>query len=91
MWEIYTLYMIKEDEKLAVIYYSDRRFARLKKEGEELLKDSNYDRYEIIGMLGMFESDKKEEVLNAYKILEAYEYDDAQEWYVNGKKLCLKN
>lgn len=87
MWEIYTLYMIKEDEKVAVRYYTDRTQSTLIKYGKSLINRLGYDRYEIVIMTN---EDKKTK-LNEYKILEAYEYDDTQEWYINGKKLCLKN
>lgn len=36
MWEIYTLYMIKEGEKVAVSYYTDRSSVHLKNDGEVL-------------------------------------------------------
>lgn len=87
MWEIYTLYMINEDEKVAVSYYTDRSPAHLEKDGEELLKESNYDRYEVLGMLGMF-GKKEKEVLNDYKVLKKYEYEDAQPT-IRGMKLEL--
>lgn len=67
MWEIYSLYMIKEDEKIAVEYYSDKETSWLKEEGQYLLEDTSFDRYEILGMLGTCEK-KKQEVLKGYKI-----------------------
>lgn len=68
MWEIYTLYMINEDEKVAVKYYSDRKTGWLEKEAQDLLEDTSFDRYEILGLLGMY-GKKAQEVLNGYKIL----------------------
>ncbi|QYG30039.1 hypothetical protein K0O13_07985 [Mammaliicoccus sciuri] len=86
MWEIYTLYMINEDEKVAVRYYTSRNQSALTKNGKHLINRLGYDRYEIIRMTN---EDKKAK-LNEYKILGAYEYDDTQDWYVNGMKLSLK-
>lgn len=67
MWEIYTLYMIKEDEKIAVKYYSDKELSWIKKEGQYLLEDTGFDRYEILGILGTYGKEKQEE-LKGYKI-----------------------
>lgn len=90
MWEIYTLYMIKEDEKVAVSYYTDRSPVHLKNDGEELLSLLDFDRYIILGM----GQKQIEEKLKGYKIIEEYEYDyeydDAQP-AIRGKKYYLKN
>jgi len=59
--------MIKEDEKIAVEYYSDKETSWLKEEGQYLLEDTSFDRYEILGMLGTC-GKKKQEVLKGYKI-----------------------
>lgn len=84
MWEIYTLYMIKEDEKVAVSYYTDKSMDRLRRYGEEMSELLGMD-YIIVGM-----SNKEvEEKLNGYKILEEHEYGESLTFY-RGKKLCLK-
>lgn len=89
MWEIYTLYMINEDEQVAVSYYTDRRPVHLKNDGEELLSLLDFDRYIILGM----GQKQIEEKLKGYKIIDKneyeYEYDDAQP-AIGGKKLCHK-
>ncbi|WP_323709423.1 hypothetical protein [Mammaliicoccus sciuri] len=87
MWEIYTLYMINEEEKVAVKYYSDRETGWLEKEAQDLLEDTSFDRYEILGLLGMY-GKKEQEVLNGYKILAEYEYAETQT-SIRGKKLEL--
>lgn len=71
MWEIYTLYMINESDKIAVEYYYDKETSWLKEEGQYLLEDTSFDRYEILGMLGMC-GKKKQEALKGYKI-QSYE------------------
>ncbi|GAB1611528.1 hypothetical protein HB162lentus_01720 [Mammaliicoccus lentus] len=88
MWEIYTLYMINEDEQVAVSYYTDRSPVHLKNDGEELLSLLDFDRYIILGM----GQKQIEEKLKGYKIIDEneYEYDDAQPAIV-GKKYYLKN
>lgn len=89
MWEIYTLYMINEDEQVAVSYYTDRSPAHLKNDGEELLSLLDFDRYIILGM----GHKQIEEKLKGYKIIDEneykYEYDDAQP-AIRGKKYYLK-
>lgn len=89
MWEIYTLYMINEDERVAVSYYTDRSPVHLKNDGEELLSLLDFDRYIILGM-----SQKQiEDKLKGYKILDKYEYEyeyDAFQPTIRGKKLCHK-
>lgn len=87
MWEIYTLYMIKEDEKVAVKYYSSKNLGGLKKAAESLLEDTSFYRYEILGKLGMY-GKKEQEVLNDYKILTEYEYGETQP-SIRGMKLEL--
>lgn len=88
MWEIYTLYMINEDEKVAVKYYSDWKTGWLKKEAQHLLENTSFDRYEILGLLGMY-GKKEQEVLNGYKILTECEYGETQPT-IRGMKLSLK-
>lgn len=89
MWEIYTLYMINEDENVAVSYYTDRNPIHLKNDGEELLSLLGFDRCIILGM-----SQKQiEDKLKGYKILDKYEYEyeyDAFQPTIRGKKLCHK-
>ncbi|QSN68456.1 hypothetical protein JTZ62_04690 [Mammaliicoccus sciuri] len=89
MWEIYTLYMINEDEKVAVSYYTDRSPVHLKNDGEKLLNILlDFDRYIILGM----GQKQIEEKLKGYKIIDEneyeYEYDKAQP-SIRGMKLEL--
>lgn len=91
MWEIYTLYMINEDKKVAVSYYTDRNSAHLKNDGEDLLNLLlDFDRYIILGM----GQKQIEEKLKGYKIIAEneyeYEYDGFQPT-IRGKKYYLKN
>lgn len=86
MWEIYTLYMINEVEQVAVKYYTDRTQSNLIKYGESLMNRLGFDRYEIVRMT----NEDRIAKLGSYKILEAYEYDNTQDFYFRGKKISLK-
>lgn len=71
MWEIYTLYMINEAEKIAVSFYTHRSPVDLKNDGEELLILLDFDRYIIIGM----DQNQIEKKLKGYKIIKEHDYD----------------
>lgn len=95
MWEIYTLYMIKEDEKLAVSFYTDRSPVHLKNDGKTMLEDLDFDRYVI---LGMFDKEGRE-ALSDYELLDKVEYqnrlkqeyENEQQTNKNDEVLALKD
>lgn len=86
MWEVYTLYMINEVEQVAVKHYTDRTQSNLIKYGESLINRLGFSRYEIVRM----SNENRIAKLGSYKILEAYEYDNTQDFYFRGEKLCPK-
>ena len=72
MYEIYTLYLIEEENKVAEYGVAQNHTKDMLIEiGEESVKKGEYDRYVIIGLL---KGNKHE--LNGYKILDFWEKRD---------------
>lgn len=72
MYEIYTLYVIEEENKIATYGGAQRHTKDMLIElGEESVKEGGYDRYVIIGLLkgNMHE-------LDDYKILDFWEEEE---------------